>query len=138
MELNREEIVKALECLNDKHDRICDICPVYKHTERGYSSCRHIILDEAVALIKELAVELEAMRSAANSYKLHNGKLTEENEDLKAIAEQYRKQFEEAKADTVREMHSKIKERCIEGGIYPAFVARTIDQITKEMMEEMK
>ena len=42
---------------------------------------------------------------------------------------------ESVRADTVREMHSKIKERCIKGGIYPAFVARTIDQIAKEMTE---
>lgn len=27
------------------------------------------------------------------------------------------------------------KERCIKGGIYPAFVASTIDQIAKEMLE---
>ena len=40
-------------------------------------------------------------------------------------------------ADTVRKMHSKIKKRCIEGGIYPAFVARTIDKIAKEMLEEL-
>lgn len=39
------------------------------------------------------------------------------------------------KADTVRKMHSEIKERCIKGGIYPAFVASTIDKIAKEMLE---
>jgi hypothetical protein len=44
----------------------------------------------------------------------------------------------EAKADTVRKMHTQIKERCIKGGIYPAFVARTIDQIAKEMLEGAK
>ena len=38
-------------------------------------------------------------------------------------------------ADTVRKMHSEIKKRCIKGGIYPAFVASTIDQIAKEMLE---
>ena len=43
---------------------------------------------------------------------------------------------ESVRADTVREMHSKIKERCIKGGIYPAFVANVIDQIAKEMMED--
>ena len=41
-------------------------------------------------------------------------------------------------ADTVRKMHSEIKERCIKGGIYPAFVASTIDQIAKEMVEGEK
>ena len=63
MELNREQVIKGLECLNDKHDRICDICPVLKLTDRGYSSCRHIILDEAVALIKELTEENERLRA---------------------------------------------------------------------------
>ena len=37
--------------------------------------------------------------------------------------------------DTVRKMHSEIEARCIKGGIYPAFVASTIDQIAKEMIE---
>ena len=38
-------------------------------------------------------------------------------------------------ADTVRKIQSELQERCIKGGIYPAFVARTIDQIAKEMLE---
>ena len=42
------------------------------------------------------------------------------------------------RADTVRQMQSEIKERCIKGGIYPAFVASTIDQIAKEMLEGEK
>ena len=41
-----------------------------------------------------------------------------------------------AKADTVRSMRSRIKSRCIEGGIYLAFVERVIDQIAKEMLGE--
>ena len=105
-------------------------------------------------------------------------KLTKENEDLKAIAEQYQKQFEDCandrarlaeenerlrtscteltqcctkletlykieckrvdtiKADIVREMQERIKTRCIKSGIYPAIVARAIDQVAKEMTEE--
>lgn len=38
-------------------------------------------------------------------------------------------------ADTVKKMQELIKERCIEGGIYPAFVASTIDKIAKEILE---
>lgn len=37
--------------------------------------------------------------------------------------------------DTVKKMQELIKERCIEGGIYPAFVANTIDQIAKEILK---
>ena len=40
------------------------------------------------------------------------------------------------RANTVREMQAEIINRCIKGGIYPAFVASTIDKIAKEMLEE--
>jgi hypothetical protein len=53
------------------------------------------------------------------------------NADEKAVA----KAIEQTKKATVRKMQSEIKERCIKGGIYPAFVARMIDQIAKEMLE---
>lgn len=39
------------------------------------------------------------------------------------------------KADTVRNMRSEIANRCAKGGIYPAFVARTIYNVAKEMLE---
>ena len=47
----------------------------------------------------------------------------------------YKNGYEKGKTDAVRKMHSRIIERCIKGGIYPAFVASTIDQIAKEMLE---
>ena len=109
MELNAEQLMKALECCITQGAE-CRKCP-FMHTQ---DLCYREIKRKALALIKQLI---------------------EENEDLKAIAEQYQKQFEEAKADTAREMQSEIKDRCIKGGIYPAFVARTIDQIAKEMLE---
>lgn len=84
--------------------------------------------------------------------------LTEENERLRAERESVNKEafrkwkkiadetadrfeglYQDAKkalvADTVRKMQSEIERRCIKGGIYPAFVASTIKQITKEMLE---
>ena len=39
-------------------------------------------------------------------------------------------------ADTVRKMQSEIEARCIKGGIYPAFVKSTIDQIAEEIIGE--
>ena len=41
---------------------------------------------------------------------------------------------QEVKADTVRKMQSEIEARCIKGGIYPAFVKRTISQIAEEII----
>ena len=53
---------------------------------------------------------------------------------LSLIREQ-EKRIEEVKADTVRKMQEAIKERCLKGGIYPAFVASTIDKVSREMLE---
>ena len=37
----------------------------------------------------------------------------------------------EAKTDTVRKMQEMIRERCIKVGIYPAIVARIVDEVVK-------
>lgn len=44
--------------------------------------------------------------------------------------------YKKGTMDTVRKMQSEIKERCIKSGIYPVIVARTIDQVAKEMLTE--
>lgn len=71
--------------------------------------------------------------------------LTEDNESLKtqrrvlAVGlKDLRQEIKETKADTVRKMQTEIASRCIKGGIYPAFVERTIDQVAKEMLEGEK
>ena len=114
-ELNREQIIKALECLNDKHDRICDECPVYKLTDRGYRSCRHVVLEEAVALIKELIAENESL-----SQSLANSKLILAN----------------SKADTVRKMQERLKaEKFVHKNFGELVYVENIDQIAKEVLE---
>ena len=42
----------------------------------------------------------------------------------------------DARAPIVRKMHSLIKQRCIAGGIYPAFVARVVDEAAEEVLHE--
>ena len=99
MELNREQIIKALECLNDKHDRICDACPVCRLTDRGHRSCKHVILDEAVALIKELTEENERLRGERDAYTILNAELKERKNELQEANEelgQYCKELEKA------------------------------------------
>lgn len=130
MELNKEQIIKALECCYS--NRNCDRCP-----NRMFVDCRQITGGEAISLIKELtdandrlysetkaqldkiANQREEIRRLQNRIHALNQsrrnwkeksemlgkqmfdvlndkkKLTEENEDLKAIAEQYQKQFED-------------------------------------------
>lgn len=52
----------------------------------------------------------------------------------KDLQKAYDEGYADGKAATVRELHERIKTRCIKSGIYPAIVARVIDQIAKEMI----
>ena len=94
---------------------------------------------------KERIVKALEWCSDDNSVCLHcparercnNDSMFLEREALSLIREQ-EKRIEEIKADTVLKMQEAIKERCIKGGIYPAFVARTIENVARELLEEDK
>lgn len=142
MEFNREQIIKTLECL---HQRILSTRLAEKITE-----AEMMAIIDALALIKELIEKVENYRNELGEVRValaeannDKKKLLEEIESLEKTNEYY---FEleqgcyvtgvkNVTADTVRKMQSLIKERCIKGGIYPAFVANVIDQIAKEMLE---
>lgn len=191
--MERTEIIKALECCKEGQCHngcpLLDFCNVQDVLAGSSKLC-----GDALSLIneltaendkltinmnayglttkrlaeekEELTIELNAMRTAANSYKMHYEKLEAENERLRAdkkelindnaeLKNQLQEEIaeedvdlsdellklniegiEEAKAYTVRKMQEEIKRRCIEGGIYPAFVASTINQIAKEMLND--
>ena len=122
MELNRDNVLKALECCKWDDVSLCKQCPYYKPSE---SNCISNMSIDALSLIKELTEE--------NTF-LH--KTITENAQL--ALEVTLEEIEKAKADTVNKMYSMIKERCIKGGIYPIFVARTITLVAKEILEETK
>ncbi len=115
--MEKEQIVKALECCYLVGD--CKECP---YIPDGDSVCEARTLGkEALSLIleqdkqiEELTIELDAMRTAANSLEMH---------------------YENARADTAQKMHSMIKERCIKGGLWPAFIANVVAEVAKELSE---
>ena len=43
--------------------------------------------------------------------------------------------YKKGASETVRKMQSEIKARCIKKGIFPAVVARVIDEVAKEILE---
>jgi hypothetical protein len=175
MKLNREQIIKALECCTRAGCSMATNadCPLIND-----EGCASTLPHYALSLIKELTEENESLEAEKEHLeKVVEGKLkrtsaleksvlvlTEDNHilatELKRVQEEneraraecenqstlWKKHFESIyetaketlKADTVRRMQSEIKTRCIEGGIYPAFVARTIDRIANEMLEEEK
>ena len=105
MEL-KERIIKALG--------YCVIGDCYPCQYRETVKCRDNMCGDTLSLIKELTEENERF-----SQSLANTKLILAN----------------WRADTVLKMQEQIQERCIKGGIYPAFVANIVAQVAKEMLE---
>ena len=154
--MKHNEIIRALECC-EQETKSCPSCPL----ARDYSPCSKTMARNALALIKELTVELEAMRGAANSYKMHNGKLTEENERLRGerakffeykhgtlvrnalVLTKNKNEFDDfckaVKADTVRKMQERLKAEAFNA--YPetnlglVVLASDIDRVAKELID---
>lgn len=146
MDCNREQIVKALVCCTrgrkSKNDRPCLDCPYNECNIVGGTSERQILgtcqgwlMKDAIALIRELTEENESLEAENEHLDLVvEGKL-KRIQSLERIVMKLTDKVASIKAKTVHKMHSEIKERCIKGGIYPAFVARTIENVAKEMLE---
>jgi hypothetical protein len=85
---------------------------------------------------EELREENERLKKHEIVYETPFGKQT--MPDILSLdgksAELYKRIENKIKADTVRKMHSLIKERCIKGGIYPAFVESTIEKVANELL----
>lgn len=112
MELNREKIIKALECCSGTTCKV--ICPLSSVAE---INCGQLLINESLALIKEL---------------------TEDNDRYKRyyFHHEYDKWEAEIKADTVRKMQEKIRAKSEYGTINIS--PWQLDQIAKEMLEENK
>ena len=50
--------------------------------------------------------------------------------------EAYKNGYARGRAEAITEYHEEVKKRCIEGGIYPAFVNRQMEDVRKEMVGE--
>jgi hypothetical protein len=168
MELNAEQIKKALGYCKSPKLTKCDGCP--RENEDG--QCMYRLNEDALALITSQEQRIKELTEGKTEIWEERNRIYNDLQDWKEIAKQYQKQFEDCaedrarlteenerlkatkymahsdgrlemiptvesvKADTVKKMQAEIEARCINGGIYPAFVARTIDQIAKEMLEE--
>ena len=117
MELNREQIVKALK-LHSVMKPCRGECPYEKRIHCGIDMAK-----DALALIKELTAENEKLTINMNAYGLAAKRLGEENERLIA--------------DTVRKMQSEINKTLsalCKGDV--SEIRRMIDQIAKEMLND--
>ena len=126
MELNREQIIKGLECLSGVFVK-CKEC-AYFAEHRLFPECRECASKDALALIQNLTEENERLK-AENAHLIKEAVFSPMERAHNTLA---------VRADTVRKMQSEIEARCIKGGIYPAFVKRTISQIAEEIIGETK
>ena len=113
--LNAEKVKKALEWAIEKE--FCEncLCTAYGKSIVEFHKETLAIINSQEQRIKELAEEKDQFLDTIVCLEI----------DL-----------EKAKANAVREMQAEIINRCLKGGIYPAFVATTIDKIAKEMLDE--
>lgn len=146
MELNREQIIKALHCCKWDDVSMCKQCPYYKPSDSN-STCISEMSIDALALIYELIAENKLINvelGNANSEILRlierEKELTEENERLRdTICSQYGNcghALKKAKADTVKKMQERIKaEKFHHKNFGDLVYMADIDRIAKEMLE---
>ena len=121
MELNRKQIIEALECCATD-DCAGEQCPFYVDCQ----FCITRISKGALELIKELSQAYEMLSE-------ENNRLMQEKTALECIVSTARNQ---AKADTVRKMQERLKARKFTHKNFGELVyVEDIDQIAKEMLE---
>lgn len=126
MELNAEQIKKALEICGNEELDTCKGCPYAE----DYTNCNELIAKAALFLItsqeqriKELSEEAESWRIDAENYRNERDELRTENNVLSDQIDQIVKDLEEIidyaieakkkeRRDTVIKMRELIKERC--------------------------
>ena len=138
MELNRDKIIKGLECC---HDLSCNKCP--------YTSvqwCAKQRITDTLALIKELTEKNERLRENNLVFTVSPGDIihTTKNVSLKIpehsdpIGERgVCGLYKQCQVDTVRKMQERLKKKGFpnddgEGCVYVA----DIDQVAKEILEK--
>ena len=154
--MEKEQIIKGLECCTRGRDSNGDIpcleCPYNECNVVGGTSerqtsgtCQGWLMKDALALIEELTIELDAMRGAANSYKMHNERLTEENERLKQLNESYAELeqgclvtgVKKVQADTVKAMQENLNELLYTiPTVYNSHFRKLISQVVERMLKE--
>ena len=158
MKLNREQIIKALECCTrgrkSKDDYPCDSCPYNECNlvggtgERQISgTCQGWLMKDALALIRELTEENERLRADKKELVNENAELKNQiqeadftEEEIDFIDEYTRllnEGIRDAKANTVRKMQKRLHKRKVSYGNITFRVVHIddIDQIAKEMLD---
>ena len=120
----REQVIKDLQEIVDNYSG---------------SWQRFNVLDGALSLVKELTEENEYLKQQNEIYETLNKKLEDACESYAwtygtAVSKELF--LKKERENTIREMQTMIKEECLAGGIYPAFVARVVENVGKKLLED--
>ena len=137
-----EQIIKALECCRSENGNDCERCQYTKIVYRqGEGGCTNRLMQDALNLIIRQQKELEAKHAHILCLNAEVERLTEEVEiksQKRANIFEISSAYERGRAEAITKYHEEVKKRCIEGGIYPAFVNRQMEDVRKEMVGESK
>ncbi len=138
MELNREQIIKALECCKfGKDEAKCKECNWHPWIK---PRCWRLLASNALSLIKELTEENERLRERVKAVEEGAVRSFESQQDLyRKMVEALNREIHEAKADTVRKMQERLYREFASLGANDKFnkalFLTKVDQIAKEMLE---
>lgn len=139
--LKPEDVMRALECCAEDTSEACLKC-VFGLTP-PYPVCKTMVAKQALALLREkdaeigrLNIELQAMRGAANSYKML---LETAQKDFLDYQADVQMEIDDARAEAITEFAERLKKfyGILKGKTVGGSVEYHIDQIAKEMKEKL-
>ena len=92
--------------------------------------------DKNVNAIIEVIVAAKKLENRVKELEAEKEKLNKLLEHCEDDGEYWEGKYNNAVNDTVRKMQTMIKEECIAGGIYPAFVARVVENVGEKLLED--
>ena len=124
MELNRERIIKAMECCGTGTVDDCGKCPYCNGENISTEDCMERLIKYALSLIKELTEENERLKAENTTYANH----------VEEVAENY---YKVGKADAVRKMQERLRVKGFHHINFGYIVyGDDIDQIAEEIIGE--
>ena len=131
MELNREQIIKALECCLVESN--CTGCPLHHQYE---TDCLKYAGEKALSLIKELTEDNEAQAETITNLIDTIKNVSGVKEEYEAFIGGLKPKIDEIRADTVRKMQERLNAQKFTHKNFGELVyVDDIDKIAKEMLE---
>ena len=135
MELNREQIIKALECCGSQNLSDCRGCPYEPEVK-----CHRLAITNALALIKAQAEDYTALDEQYRMLYEENERRRDQLCQLNARIYELQLELETAKGQAINQFAERVKKyySTLGGSTNSTLVAYHIDQIAKEIIGETK